>query len=225
MVAATVVLVAAHVYSLFSINTQDATSIVASLGGALAIGSLALASIAARIRRSSPGWWIWAVAAGSEVLVFSWIRMNDADVNFWEAFTLPLALLLAMAGWLAARNGKTTIADVPSWRLEGPGLAMAVGPTVLLALYDPGITRLVTGLAVGALLLAVGAGSHRRAPFDVGIATIVVLGLHTLLPYAAEVPRWVSLGSVGGVLILLGATFEQRRHDFRQVKDQYSALV
>ena len=225
MGAATVVLVAAHAYSLFSILTENATSIVTSLSGALAIGSVALAGVAARVRRSSRGWWIWAVAAGSEALVLSWIRMFDADVDFWEAFTLPLAVLVAVAGWLAARNGQTAMPEVPSWRLEGPGLAMAVGPTVLLALHDPGVTRLVTGLVVGALLLAVGADRHRRAPFDVGVAAVVILGLHTLLPYAAEVPRWVSLGSVGALLILLGATFEQRRRDFRQVKDQYSALV
>ena len=218
------VLLAAHAWAMFSITTEFASSVASALSAALLIGTLALATVAARTRRSSPGWWIWAITAGTEFLVFAWIRMAEADVNVWEAYTLPLAALIAAAAWLAGRSRSESLAAVPSWQLEGPALTLALGPTVLLAFDDPGMTRLVTGLVVGILALAVGADQRRRAPFDVGVAAVVVLGLHTLLPYAAEVPRWVSLGTAGTILILLGATFEQRRRDLRQVKHRYAGL-
>ena len=57
---------------------------------------------------------------------------------------------------------------------------VAFAPTVVLAFSDPGLVRPLGGLIAGALVLALGAVSRRRAPVDVGAAVVVVLGLRQL---------------------------------------------
>ncbi len=218
------VLVAAHLWTLLSIESSSEVSATAPITAALVVGVLAFASIAARTRLASPRGWVWRTAAGAEALALLWFRLGEAEVDTPEAYLLPLAILLGASAWMAARSRGDDLASVASWHLEGPALAVAFGPTVLYALGDPGVTRQVFGLAVGALLIGAGATLRRRAPLDVGAVTVVVLGLQALLPYADQVPRWVSLGTVGVLLVAVGATFEQRRRDLREAKRHYSAL-
>jgi hypothetical protein len=40
----------------------------------------------------------------------------------------------------------------------------------------------------------------------------------------AELPNWATVGGAGVVLLAVGATFEQRRRDLRDVRDRYAAL-
>lgn len=218
------VLLAAHVLSLLSIEPLSVGSANAAITMGLAVGVVALASIAAQLHRAASRWWVWAVVAGVEGLALVWFRLAEADVVTLEAYTLPIAVVLGGAAWLAARARPGELAEVGSWHLEGPALALALGPTVVLALGDPGVTRQIVGLGLGAMLLGIGALWRRRAPVDLGAVAVVALGLQALLPYADQVPRWVSLGGVGAVLVLLGATFEERRRDLREARRHYSGL-
>jgi hypothetical protein len=36
-------------------------------------------------------------------------------------------------------------------------------------------------------------------------------------PYAAALPRWITIGGAGLLLLVLGVTFERRLRDFRRV--------
>ncbi|MEO6987639.1 MAG: hypothetical protein ABI239_03235 [Aquihabitans sp.] len=213
-----------HVAALFALTTGGATDTipVGPLSVALAVG--ASSWLVAAIRRRSQvalGW--WAALAGAEALVLVWFRLAEASVGVMEAYTLPLALLVAGLALLVAKVGPG-MRESPSWSLEGPALAIALWPTAMIALGDPGLTRQVVGLGVGAVVLAAGAVWRRRALVDVGGVAVAVLGLQALLPYVAEVPRWISLGLVGIALVGLGATFEQRRQDFDEARRHYAAL-
>lgn len=218
------VLLATHLLALWSIASVGPDRSDVSLTAALALGVVALAAIAVRLRPTEPWWWLWAVAAGTEAVVLVWVRLAFSNVATVEAYTLPVAVLLAGSAWLFARTRPGGPATAPSWALEGPALAMALGPTALLALGDAGVVRQVVGLTAGAVLLGLGATLRRRAPIDVGTAAVVVLGLQALLPYADDIPRWISLGAVGAVLVLLGATFEERRRDLHEAKRRYASL-
>jgi hypothetical protein len=44
-------------------------------------------------------------------------------------------------------------------------------------------------------------------------------------PYAAALPRWVSIGTVGLLLVVVGATYEQRLRDLRRIQDRFDALA
>jgi hypothetical protein len=81
---------------------------------------------------------------------------------------------------------------------------------------------LLTG---GALLVVLaGAGARLQAPLVLGAGTLVVLGLDAALPVAAQLPRWVTIGAAGLLLLWLGATAEHRLARLRELREQFQAL-
>lgn len=224
---AAAVLAGAHALGLVVAASADgggAAALATPITVSLAVGAAASGVGAALTARRRPGWWGWAAAAGGEALVLTWYRLAIADVATVEAYTVPAAAVVGIVAWLAARGRPGGVAGARSWELEGTALALLLVPTALAAVADPGIVRQAVGLVAGAALLAAGAAWRRRAPIDVGAAIVGVLGLQVVAPYAAEIPRWISLGTVGAVLVALGATFEERRRDLHQARRRYGAL-
>lgn len=187
---------------------------------ALAAGAVGFGLHAVRPRRGLLG-----LAAGFELLVLTWLRLAQADVALVEAYTLPLAVVLLVAGIVGPRLDRTDRGDVPSWLAFGPALVVGLGPTVWLAFTEPGTIRPLAGLVSGAVVLVVGVAWGKRALVDVGTGTVVALGLRQLAPVVGEVPNWVTIGATGVLLILVGATFEQRRRDLKAVLRRYAALT
>lgn len=185
----------------------------------LATGALTAGVLAARpSRRPLLG------LAAVEVLALIWLRLGHAGVRLVEAYTLPLAALLLVVGVVADVRARRIGKQLASWLTLGPGVVVALAPTTLLGLVEPGSIRPLVGLVAGALVLVAGAFSGRRAAVDVGAAVVAGLGLRQLAPVAAELPNWVAIGLTGMLLLAVGATFEQRRRDLRSVRDHYAAL-
>jgi hypothetical protein len=67
-----------------------------------------------------------------------------------------------------------------------------------------------------------------QAPLIIGALVLAVDALVQLAPYLADlydaVPRWVSIGAAGLLLLGIGATFEQRMRDVKQVRDRLAGL-
>ncbi len=98
-------------------------------------------------------------------------------------------------------------------------------PSLLASLGGTDLTRpLLLGLAALAVLL-VGARTGLRAPLAVGGTVLLVDALDLLGPYAAALPRWLSLGGAGALLLVVGATYEQRRRDVGRLRERYDALA
>jgi hypothetical protein len=97
-------------------------------------------------------------------------------------------------------------------------------PSLLAGLDGDELTRpLLVGLAALGVLL-VGARTRLQAPLAVGAGVLVVDALDLLGPYAAALPRWVSLGGAGILLLVVGATYEQRRRDLARLREGYHRL-
>lgn len=202
----------------------EVPGLIDALTVSLAFGAVALAVVGVRRDPRLRAGWPWLVASATEVLVLAWVRFADAEVDLPEAYILPLAGVVGLTALLSARARRGGWTTASSWELEGPPLALALGPTSLVALGDPGIARLVVALGVAAVALAAGAALGRRALVDVGVVVVLVLGGQTLLPYAAELPRWIVLAVAGSLLVGLGATFEQRRQDLTTARMRYRSL-
>lgn len=185
---------------------------------------LAAGVLAAGLHAARPGRRGLAVVAVAEALALSWLQLGLAGVSAVEAYTGPVALVLAATGlWVdrrARRHGET----LSSWVSLGPALVLGLAPTVIVGLGDPGLVRPLGGLVAGALVLVVGALSRRRALVDVGVAVVALLGLRQLAPVVGQLPNWATLGATGLTLLAVGATFEQRRRDLHDVKDRYESL-
>jgi hypothetical protein len=148
--------------------------------------------------------------AGSVLLVLaSWVRLFALEVGMVEAYTLPGAVALLVVGLLWMR--RTPAAT--SWQALGAALGLGVGPSLLVALQEPTSWRALVVGGVGLLLVGVGVRLHWGAPLLVGGVTVAVLALVNLAPYAEGLPRWVLFGGAGVALLLLGVTWDRRRHD------------
>jgi hypothetical protein len=205
-------------------------AIVALVGGPYPLDSAGAASVVlatgaavAAVQALRPGRRPVAAWAVVEAVVLIWLRLAVAGVGVAEAYTLPVAAAFLAAAVIARRTGLAT--RYPSWVVDGPWLVMAVTPTVALALADGGLVRSLAGLVAGTVALVAGAASRRRAPVDVGVAVVVLLGVRQLAPVVGSLPNWATLGACGLVLLVAGATFEERRRDLRAIRDRYANLV
>jgi hypothetical protein len=152
---------------------------------------------------------------GSGLLVLaSWVRLADLGVNDPEPYTLPAALALVVVGVVRLRRDPA----VDTMAAVGPGLTLALTPSLLWALEDPLTLRgLLLGLACLALVLA-GLRGQWSAPLVLGATVGAVLVVRMAAPYVDDaVPRWVLIGAAGALLIATGVTWERRLQEARHM--------
>lgn len=206
----------------------------------IAAGVLGLS--AGCLAATDPGWLSWTLAAdgllalalavrpdrrqvavGGAMLLSasSWVRLWDADVTSPEPYVLPLAALALLLGHLRRRAQPAT----GSFAGYGPGLTLLLVPSLVASLASDWPLRAVLLLPAAALVVVVGASERLRAPLAIGGAVLAVDGLHLLAPYAAALPRWSLLALVGTVLVVLGATYEQRRQELARAQERFAGLA
>ena len=148
--------------------------------------------------------------AVADLVIAAWIALAGADVTTPEAYTLPAAVGLLLLALPRVRAG------APSWTAEGVGSAVALAPSAMVVVADPTALRLVLVVLAAALVTVLGTSVHRRAPFVIGATTLAFLAVGLLGPEALALPRWLTLGTVGLLLLVVGATYEQRRQQARE---------
>lgn len=191
--------------------TPDVGWLSWTLGGA---GLLALATALAPDRR------LLAPAGGLLLIASSWVRLADAGVDAPEPYVVPLAALALLLGHLRFRRDER----VRSMAAYGPGLGLLLLPSLLAALADSGLARPLLVGAAALVVLLVGAQTRLQAPLAFGGGSLAVVALDLLAPYASAVPRWTALAAVGTLLVVVGATFEQRRREIEALRERYDAL-
>jgi hypothetical protein len=150
----------------------------------------------------------------------TWGWLVAADVRLLEAYTLPAA-----AGALAAGETHRRLRPrASSWTTYGAAIAVALGPSLAVAVADDVVTRAVMLAAAGAALCWLGAAHRLQAPLVLGAAAILVVAVDTLGPVAADAPRWVSIGIAGAVLVWLGATADRRLAQLRRAQHHLESL-
>ncbi len=185
------------------------------LAGALTVAVPMLLGAAAQPARRVYAWCAAAVAVAA-----TWAWLAVAGVTLPEAYTLPAAAAALIAG-AVARRGR---AHLGSWLAFGPGLAVALLPSLGLAVGRGGAARPL--LLSGAALLVVLAGARARlqAPLVLGSVTLAALGVDAVMPVAAQLPRWVTTGAAGLLLLWLGATTERRLTQLRRLRQRFHDL-
>jgi len=159
--------------------------------------------------------WLGVLLLGAATL----IRVTE-EVTTPEAYALPAAALLLAAGWWRLGHDR----QVSSVRALSSGLSLGLVPSLLLALDEPVSLR---GVLVGVAALTsvvIGVARLWAAPLVAGAGAGALLALRHLGPVVDAVPRWISLGSVGLALLLVGITWEGRRHDLQAARRYLVAL-
>ncbi|HEU5149568.1 MAG TPA: hypothetical protein VFU19_03675 [Iamia sp.] len=194
------------------------TGSLATASPFLVLVGVTAAGAAVRPRRRSA----WMVATASAVLL-AWVEAGDAGIAVVEAYTLPLAAWALLVGRVAGDRDRTA-RPLGSWARYGIGLLTAAGPTTVLAVLDPRPVRTVAVVAVGSAVAVWGATARLQAPLAVGAGAVATLAVRHLGPVGVDLPRYVTFAVAGLVLLVVGATFEQRRQDLRHARDAFARL-
>jgi hypothetical protein len=171
--------------------------------------------------RPAPGPPPVAVAGGLLLSASSWVRLADAGITAPEPYVLPLARGARPRRAAPPRRADHALVggvrpldcSSPSSRACSRGSTATTSP-VRCSSASPRWRCCWPGRAAGS-----------RRPLAVGAGVLVVVALDLLGPYAAASPRWLSLGSAGALLLVVGATYEQRRRDVARLRDGYERLA
>lgn len=157
--------------------------------------------------------------AAALFVLATWVRLAASEVSFPEAYTLPVTVPALVAGVLRRRRDP----EASSWTAYGPGLAATLLPSMAVAWTDTDWLRPLL-LGVAALVITLlGARYRLQALLLLGGAVLALDGLHELAPYVVQVagalPRWLPPALAGLLLLVVGATYEQRLRDARRLRD------
>ncbi|MFC8627905.1 SCO7613 C-terminal domain-containing membrane protein [Streptomyces anulatus] len=157
--------------------------------------------------------------AAALFVLATWVRLAASEVSFPEAYTLPVTVPALVVGMLRRRRDP----QASSWTAYGPGLAATLLPSLAVAWTDTDWLRPLL-LGVAALVITLLGARHRlQALLVLGGVVLALDGLHELAPYVAQVagalPRWLPPALAGLLLLVVGATYEQRLRDARRLKD------
>ena len=167
-------------------------------------------------------WLLFVLAFGTAIVAWS---PRDLRV---EWFSLPLGLLLLVAGAIAMRRPALGPATPPhhwpagrsgSWLLLGPGLVVLVLASMLATATDPQTWRAVLVMALALVFILMGVRWRLAAPFVLGM---VVLPIENVLAFSVQIgrgieamPWWITLAVVGLVLLVIAVGSERREGDDR----------
>lgn len=184
---------------------------------ALTLTLIGTAACVSGVLRLDRHWLRWA---GAVLLGIATLIRVDVGVDAPELYTLPAAILLLGAGvWRMVDDQ-----EVDSHFALLPGVVLALLPSLLIALDEPVSPRGALIATAGVLVLAAGIGLRWSTPFLAGAATVAVLALRHLGPVAEAVPRWISLGGIGLVMLLVGITWEARMKNLESAGRYLRAL-
>jgi hypothetical protein len=157
------------------------------------------------------------LAAGFLLIVANTAFVLAAGATTIEWFTVPPAIVMVAVGVLAWR-------DQPSWIFLGPGLLIGLVPSALIADGNSSWIRLTLVVAAALAVIVLGAHLGLQAPFVIGAAVLAKIGIWQFLEVAPLIPRWITLGAAGAVLLAVGATYERRLAQAKLAARWLSAL-
>jgi hypothetical protein len=186
---------------------------------ATAIAGITSLGVAGRADRRPALW------AGLALCYVAWcIGLAANGISMPEPYTVPAALIAIAAGWKASRHEPRP----HSWLAYGPGLALLLLPSLLMAWNGTGWFRPV-GVGVVAIGTAIiGARTKTQAPLLAG-TTVAVLeaarGLASdLMRVMQTLPGWIPAAIGGAVLLWAGATYEARLRNLRAIRRSLASM-
>jgi hypothetical protein len=188
------------------------------LGWGLAIGVTVFTRRRSTVARE---WLVRLSIAGLLEILALWSMLWASDVRAVEAYSLPVAAVALLVGFLAMRRDPA----LTSWAGYAPALIAAFGPSLLAVLPGEGdpVRRLTLGVGALAVVIA-GSIRRRQAPVVIGGLVLVVLALHELTLYWTKLPLWLPIGVGGAILIGLAITYERRLRDLRSLRATLAAF-
>jgi hypothetical protein len=160
-------------------------------------------------------------AAGAALAVATvWTTLAQDDVRLVEAYTLSAALVCLVVGLVAhVRDSSQS-----SWITLGPAVALALLPSAVLVNETGSAARIVGVIVAGAAVLLVGVQLRLQALVALGAVALGIVMLLQLWVVAEGLPRWVSFGGAGLLLVAAGVRHERNKADLRSASGWLEAM-
>jgi hypothetical protein len=160
-------------------------------------------------------------AAALEIAAL-WALLVSRNETAVEAYSLPLAAIALIVGFLAMRRDPS----LTSWIGYGPALVAAFGPSLAVVLPVAGDPWRRLGLGIAGLVVVVaGSVRRRKASVVIGGAVLIVVALHELTQVWTSLPLWLPIGAGGAILVALAITYERRLRDLRTLRSRISSFT
>jgi hypothetical protein len=196
----------------------------------IAVVVLSIVSIIAAAHNTPPlGRLVRWTAMGAALViaaavVVSVARLTGAAPYDADVFSVIVGAALVVGGLIDLGRRPA----LRSWPALGPGLALALVPSLLADYGQTTIPRIILlGIAAIAVLLF-GVLRKLQAPVIIGAVVLLLHGLAQLWPWISNlysaIPWWLWIGVGGILLIVVAATYEKRIRDARAVARSIRSL-
>lgn len=153
------------------------------------------------------------VYLGGLMLVGVWVWvMRLLDVNEWQAYVMPLGVYGLVVGWSELRLGRTRTFQ----------LATLAGLVVLFgaAFYQSRSNILYAVLLLLESIAVFGVGIRMRSRIYVqaAIVALVLNGLAQFGPAFVNLDRWIQIGAIGSILLVVGLVALFRRQKLLETR-------
>ncbi|HEY7174031.1 MAG TPA: hypothetical protein VH442_03855, partial [Micromonosporaceae bacterium] len=180
----------------------------------LAAWGAVLGIAAARQRRSRSYRSLLMWTASAHELVAWCLFMAVASVGVPEAYTLGIAAVALVTGWIELRWHP----QLTSWVTYGVALTAALGPSLAISIATGETLLRRTLLLVAAAGVTVfGAIRRQQAPVIIGAVTLLGATINELSRYSTTALILVLMAIIAAVLIGVGANYEKRRRNLQRV--------
>lgn len=134
-----------------------------------------------------------------------------------EWFTVPPAVVMVAIGLVGWR-------EKSSWISVGPGLLLGLVSSALVADSNSGALRLALVVATAVVIVLLGVRFAQQAPFVIGANVLAKVAIWQFLEVAPLIPRWITLGLAGAIMLAVGASYERRLKEAKLAVRWVSAL-
>jgi hypothetical protein len=162
---------------------------------------------------------MWTAAAHELAAWF--LLMTYARVGIPEAYTLGIAVIALVTGWIELRWHP----ELTSWVTYGIALAAALGPSLVIVIVTNGTTERIVLLLIGSTaVLLVGAVRRQQAPTIIGAIALLGVTINLVARYSTTILVLVLLVLIAGVLIGVGANFEKQRNNLTRAWSAFNKM-
>jgi hypothetical protein len=169
---------------------------------------------AARQRRSQLYRSLLMWTASAHELVAWCLLMAVTSVAVPEAYTLGIAVVALVTGWIELRWHP----QLTSWVTYGVALTAALGPSLAITIATGETPLRRTLLLVAAAAVTIfGAIRRQQAPVIIGGVTLLGETINEIARYSTTALILVLMAIIAAVLIGVGANYEKRRRNVQRV--------
>ncbi len=196
----------------------------------IAVILLSIVSVLAAAHNAPPlGRLVRWTAVGAALVITAAVFVTAARLSSGAPYDADI--FAAIVGAALVVGGLIDLGRRPalrSWPALGPGLLVALVPSLLADYAQTTIPRIVLlGVAAIAVLLF-GVLRKLQAPVIIGAVVLLLHGLAQLWPWISDlysaIPWWLWVGVGGILLIVVAATYEKRIRDARAVARSIRSL-